>query len=113
MIYENADEAIGELFQSLLCRDQTGLETSMRGSDFTIYCVYLMYYKCHKINPNRGGLHIDSPDWIKNKKTTINLFSKNDNKSFQYTVTVAWNDEEIGKYPERITKIKPFTTKYN
>ena len=24
----------------------------------------LLFYKCHKINPNRGGLYIDSSDWI-------------------------------------------------
>ena len=25
-------------------------------------------YKCHKINPNRGGLFIDFPNWNKKKK---------------------------------------------
>ena len=37
---------------------------------------------------------------------------KKDNKCFQYAVTVAFNHEEIGKNPERITKIKPFINKY-
>ena len=27
--------------------------------------VQLLYYKCHKINLNRGGSYINSPDWIK------------------------------------------------
>ena len=72
-----------------------------------------MYYKCHKINPNRGGSYIDSPDWIKNKKATINLINKKASKCFQYAVTVALNHEEIGKNPERITKIEPFINKYN
>ena len=71
-----------------------------------------MYYKCHKINPNCGGSYIDFPDWIKNKKTTINPINKKDNKYFQYAVTVTLNHEEIGKHPERITKIKPFINKY-
>ena len=71
-----------------------------------------MYYKCHKINLNCGGSYIDSPDWIK-KKAIINPTNKNDNKCFQYAVTVALNHEEIGKYFERITKIKLFTNKYN
>ena len=48
-----------------------------------IYC-----YKCHKINPNHSGSYIDFPDWIKNKKTAINPINKNDNKCFQYAVTV-------------------------
>ena len=62
-----------------------------------------MYYKCHKINPNRGGSYIDSPDCIKNKKT-INPINKNDNKYFQHAVTVTLNHEQIQKHPERITK---------
>ena len=72
-----------------------------------------MYYKCHKINPNHGGSYIDSPDWIKNKKATINPINKQDNKCFQYAVTVALNHEKIGKHSERITKIKSFINKYN
>ena len=44
---------------------------------------------------------------------TINSINKKDNKCFQYTVTVALNHEEIKKYLQRITKIKPFINKYN
>ena len=49
---------------------------------------------------------------IKNKTNTINHINKKDNKCFQYTVTVALNYEEVGKNPERITKIKPFRKKH-
>ena len=49
-----------------------------------------MYYKCHKINLNRGGSYIDSLDWIKSKKAAINPINKKDN-----AVTVALNYEEI------------------
>ena len=80
----------------------------MKSSQFVFDYVYLLFYKCHKINPNRGGLYIDSPDWIKNKKATINPINKKDNKCFQYAATVVLNHEEIGKHAERITKIKPF-----
>ena len=61
----------------------------MRGSDFTFDYVQLLYYKCHKINLNRGGSYIDSPDWIKNKKALINRINKKDNKCFQYAITVS------------------------
>ena len=73
----------------------------------------LLYYKSHRITLNCGGSYIDSPDLMKNKKVTINPINKNDNKSFQYAVTVALNHEEIKKDPQRITKIKPFMNKYN
>ena len=67
-INDKADKVIEKLFKSLLNRYQNNLETSIRGSDFIFDCFLLLYYKCHKINPNRGGLDIDSLDSIKNKK---------------------------------------------
>ena len=67
-IYDKAGEVIKKLFKSVLKRHQVGLETSMKGSNFTFDCVHLLYYKCHKINLNRVGSYIDCPDWIKNKK---------------------------------------------
>ena len=75
--------------------------------------IQLLYYKCHKISFSYGGLHIDSPYWIKNKRATINPINKKDNKCFQYAVTVALNYEEIKKNLQRITKIKCLINKYN
>ena len=37
MPYDNANEVVNELFKSLLSRYQIGLETSMRGSDFSLF----------------------------------------------------------------------------
>ena len=85
----------------------------MKGSKFGFDYAYLLHYKCHKINPNRDGSYIDSPDWIKNKKATINPINKKNSKCFQYAVTVTLNCEEIKKYPQRKTKIKSFINKYN
>ena len=67
MINDKAGEVIEELFDSLKNRHQNNLEL-MKGSEFIFDYVQLLYYKCHKINPNRSGSYIDSPDWIKNKK---------------------------------------------
>ena len=72
-----------------------------------------MYCKCCKINSNRGGNYIVSRDWIKIKKATANNTNKQDNKCFQYAVTVGLNLKEIGKNLERITKIKPIISKYD
>ena len=55
---------------------------SVKGIDFLYNCVHLLYYKCHKTNPNCGGSYIDSPDWIKDKKSTINTINKKDKKLF-------------------------------
>ena len=48
----------------------------MRGSDFIFDYVHLLYYKYQKTNPNCGGLYIDFPYWINNKKVTINSINK-------------------------------------
>ena len=84
----------------------------MRGSDFIFNSVQLLYHNFHKINFKRGISYIDSPDWIKKKKATINPKNKDD-KCFQYVTTVALNYEEIKRDPQRIPKIKPFINKYN
>ena len=55
-------------------------------------------------NPNYGRSYVDFPDWIKNKKVTINPINKKHNKCFQYAVTIALNQQKkkkkIEKHPE-------------
>ena len=70
----------------------------MRGSDF----IFASFQLCH----------IDSPDWIKNKKATINPKNEDD-RCFQYVVTVALNYGDIESHPERVLNIKKFINKYN
>ena len=53
--YNDVDEVVDEVFESLCSRYQGNLETSMRGSDFIFGSVQLMYYImmyyiiCHKV----------------------------------------------------------------
>ena len=54
MINDEADVVIKELFDSLKNRYQNNLD-SLKGSEFVFQNVHLLYYKCHKINSNRGG----------------------------------------------------------
>ena len=72
MIGNETDEIIEELFESLLKKYKEGLEKSMRRSEFVFDGVDLLYYKLHKISLNRVGSYVDSPEWVKNKKATIN-----------------------------------------
>ena len=46
--YNDANEIVHELLESLRSRYQENLETSMRGSDFIFGSLQLMYFKCHK-----------------------------------------------------------------
>ena len=84
----------------------------MRGSEFEFVGVNLMYYGFNKISLNRGGSYIESPEWIKNKRSTINPKNK-DYKCFQYAVTVALNYDKINKNPQRVSKIRPYINEYN
>ena len=69
MISDEANEVTKKL--SLKARYQNNLQL-MRDSEFIFNYVELLYYKCHKINLNCRRSYIDSPDWIKNNKATIN-----------------------------------------
>ena len=84
----------------------------MRGLDFTFDGVNFLYYDFNKISISRGGSYIDSPKWLKDKKSTINQ-KNNDHKCFQYAVTLALNLDKINYHPERISKIKPFIEECN
>ena len=83
----------------------------MKGSEFVYDSVDLLHYKFHRISLNRGGSYIDCPKWLKNKKATINP-KNNDDKCFQYAITVALNHEQIKSHPEIISNIQPFIDQY-
>ena len=101
-------KSLKKLFKSLLQKYQERLEEKMRGSEFVFDSDDLLHYKLQKISLNRGGSYIDSPEWLKNKKATINI-KNNYGKCFQYALTAALNYQKIKKDPQRISKIKPFT----
>ena len=71
-----------------------------------------MHVNIHKIDLKRGKSYIKSPEWILNKRATINPKNK-DNKCFQYPITVALNHQNIESHSERLSNIKPFIDKYN
>ena len=112
MTGSDTNEIIERLFESLLQKYEENLQEKMKGSDFDFDGVHFLYYDFNKISISRGGSYIDSPKWLKNKKSTINP-KNNDYKCFQYAVTLALNLDKINIHPERISKIKPFIEQYN
>ena len=112
MTGSDTNEVIEELFKSFLQRYQEGLQEKMRGSEFEFDGVNLLYYDFNKISLNRGGSYIDSPELVKNKKSTINP-KNNGYKCFQYAVTVSLNHGKINRDPQGVSKIKPFIDQYN
>ena len=93
MVGSDTNEVIKGLFKSFLLRYQEVLQEKMKDSEFEFDGVNLLYYDFNKISLNRGGSYIDSPEWMKYKKSTINP-KNNDYKCFQYTVTVALNRDK-------------------
>ena len=107
MFGDDSDDIIEQLFRSLSQKYEENLQNKMRGSDFEFDGVNFLYYDFNKISLNRGRSYIDSPKWLKDKKSTINPKSSAD-KSFQCAVTLALNIDRIKKDPQRISKIKPY-----
>ena len=98
-------------FKSFLNNYQKEEIILRKGSDFIFESVDLLSYSFHKISLKRGKSYIKSPEWVINKRATIN--PKNKDKCFQYSITVALNHQNIENHPERISNIKPFINQYN
>ena len=105
-------EVISNLIKSFLSNYQEEEKIIRSGSNFVFESVDLLAVNIHKTNLKRGKSYIKSPEWILNKRATINPKNK-DNKCFQYSITVALNHQEIENHPERISNIKTFIDKYN
>ena len=71
-----------------------------------------MPYHVHKTSLKRGKSYIKSPEWLINKRATINPKNR-DNKCFQYSTVVALNHQNIENHPERTPNIDIFIDQYN
>ena len=112
MMSSETNDIIKKLCESRLQNYKKKLEELMRGSKFVPYSIDLLFYHLQTIGLNRGGSYIDSPEWLKNKKATIN--PKNyDGNCFQYALTVVLNHQNIKSNPERPTKINRFINQHN
>ena len=76
----------------------------MGGSEFVPDSVDFLHYHLQKVGLKRRGSYIDSPEWLKNKKATINP-KNNDDNCFQYALTVALNHQNIGKTLKEYQKL--------
>ena len=81
------------------------------GSNFVFESVDLLSSHIHKTSLKRGKSYTKSPEWVVNKRATIN--PKNGDKCFWYSITVALHHQDIENHPERITNIWPHIGLYN
>ena len=90
------DNIIKELLKYVLNNYQKEVQI-IRGSNFVFESVVLMDYKLHKVSWKRGGSYIKSPEWLVDKRATINPENIKDDKCFQYVLTLSLNCNEIKK----------------
>ena len=96
----NTNKLLRQLLTSLYEKYQNDLELSREKSSFVYERVEECNVHLHRIDLRRGALFIDSPEWLKSKKATINP-QNNDVYCFMYAVTVALFNKEFGKNPVR------------
>ena len=70
------DEIISKLLKSFLNNFQKEEKILRNGSNFVFESVKILYCHIHKINLKRGKSYIQSPEWILNKRATINPKNK-------------------------------------
>ena len=86
-------EIINKLFESFLNNYYKEEKILRNRSNFVFESVKILYYHIRKINLKRGKSYIKSPEWILNKRATINPKNK-DSKCFQYAITTALNHQK-------------------
>ena len=90
------NNVIDRTFDTTLQRFQQAIETSIKGgSEFTHEGVALLYYYFQKIDIRRTESYNAFPDWLVNKEARINPRNENDNKCFQYAITIALNYDKM------------------
>ena len=80
----DTEDVIDTLFNAILQRFQQAQETpNDKESEFIPESVELLYHYFQKINIRRAETYIMPPDWMVNKKATINPKNQKGNKCFQ------------------------------
>ena len=101
------DDIIKRLINSFLNNYQKEEIILRNGSNFVFESVDLLSYHIHKTSLKRGNSYIKSPEWILNKRATINPKIE-DNKCFEYSIVTALHNQQIGSHPERMSNIDFF-----
>ena len=110
-LFEGSD--VEEILQGAFMAIKTQVEhPALPKSGFTLDYIMHLDIDFHKFELVRGGLHIELPDWIAEKKAVIN--PKNTGEDcFKWAVIAALHHEDINNHPERISKLQVFAEQYN
>ena len=100
----NANEILGHLLTSLLQKFQDDLQLSRESSSFVYESVEECNIHFDRLGLRRGALFIDTPEWLKRKKATINPQNVNNVYCFMYAATIALYHIDLGNNSGRISK---------
>ena len=85
----NTNEILEQLLVSLYKNFNDDLQLSCESSSFVSENVEECNIHFNKIDLRRGASFIDTPEWLKHKKATINPQNKNDLYCFMYAIGIA------------------------
>ena len=86
----DTNDIVTSLINSFLSNYQTEEAILRNGSNFVFESVSLLTYYIAKTSMKRGKSYIKYSPWLSAKKATINP-KNNDDKCFQYAITVTLN----------------------
>ena len=109
----NINEIITRIYESFLNNYQKEEQILRNGSNYLFESVDILGIHFHNIKLKRGSSYIEPPKWILHKRATKNPKNTEDNKCFQYAITVASHHQNVRNHPERISNITPFLNNYN
>ena len=108
------EDIVESLINSFLNNYQKEQKVSREKSNLILDSVDIIQYKkIHKTSLKRGSSYIKSPEWLANKKATINPKNSKCNCCFAYSIVVELNHQNIKNHPERTTNIIPVVDKYD
>ena len=100
----NMNEILEQLLVSLFEKFNDDLQLSRESSNFVYESVEECNIHFNKIDLHRGASFIDTPEWLKRKKATINPENKNDVYCFMYAIGIVLYHNELGKNAGCISK---------
>ena len=96
----NTDDILDQLLASLYEKYQQDLKTTHASSSFIYESVEECNISFNKTDLRRGASYIETPNWLKSKKATINPKNTQDVHCFMYAATITLYHKESGKNPE-------------
>jgi len=82
------------MFNKILCEET---EFLLKGSGWSLKTIDTLQLRINIVKPLKEGMYLDLPEYIKDKRTIINI-KNNDNKCFKYAILSKFNNHSNEAY---------------